>query len=71
MTRITVVIASNRKINMRLDHEPWSEVKQVKDTSLHPANDMMIICNSNFHFYPDKIKGNGANANIGAQSGLS
>jgi hypothetical protein len=56
---------------MRLDHEPWSEVKQVKDTSLHPANDMMIICNSNFHFYPDKIKGNGANANIGAQSGLS
>ena len=68
MTRTTVVIASSRKIKLRLDYEPKSEIKQAKDTVLHPANDTMIICNSNFHCYLDEIKDNGVNANIGAQS---
>ena len=70
MTRTTVVIASNRKISIRLDYKLKSEIKQAKDTALHLANDM-IICNSTFHFYLNKIKNNGVNTVNGAQSDLS
>ena len=72
MTRITVVIASNRKINIGLNYEPKSKIKQAKDTILHPVTDMMIISNSNFHFFPNRVMDNGVNTNlIGAQSDIS
>jgi hypothetical protein len=60
----TVVIASNGKIGMQLDYKPKLEIRQAKDVILNLANDRIICSSFNFHFNPDKIKRNKANAGL-------